>query len=79
MHIHIHNQQIKVGEIEVIDVSASANLQIGDNNQVLLYSSLEAPPSGIQIGPFPPLNPYGYMDSGLVTVPYRVKRNKAPS
>lgn len=63
MEIHIHNQQLKVGHIDVLDLSASSNLQIGDNNQVLLYSTVETSPSSIQIGPFPSLytnGSYGY-------------------
>lgn len=59
MNIHIHHQQLKVGAIDVLDLSASSNLQIGDNDQVLLYSTLETPQSGIQIGPFPSLNRSG--------------------
>jgi len=55
MNIHIHNQQLKVGCIDVLDLSASANLQIGDNDQVLLYSTIETPPTSFQIGPFPSL------------------------
>jgi|GEM_PF-496766 len=59
MKIDIHNQQLKVGDIEVIAISASSNLQVGDNDQVLLYSAVETPPSGIKIGPFPSLYPNG--------------------
>lgn len=63
MHIHIHNQQLKVGKIDVLDLSASSNLQIGDNDQVLLYSTIETTPNGIQIGPFPSITRKGTKNS----------------
>lgn len=53
MNIHIHQQQLQVGQVEIIAVSSGSNFQVGDNDQVLLYSTLEVPPNGIQIGPFP--------------------------
>lgn len=55
MNIHIHQQQLQVGQVEIIAVSSGSNFQVGDNDQVLLYSTLEVPPNGIQIGPFPRL------------------------
>lgn len=53
MNIYIQQQQLKVGEIEIIAVSSSSNFQVGDNDQVLLYSIAEDVPTSIQIGPFP--------------------------
>lgn len=55
MNIHIHQQLLQVGQVEIIAVSSGSNFQVGDNDQVLLYSTLEVPPNGIQIGPFPRL------------------------
>lgn len=53
MNIHIHHQHLNVNHIEVIDISASSNLQLGDNDQVVLYSTLDLPPDSIQCGSFP--------------------------
>lgn len=58
MNIYIQQQQLKVGEIEVIAVSSSSNFQIGDNDQVILYGIAEDVPDSIQIGPFPQFSPY---------------------
>jgi len=77
MNIHIHNQQLKVGCIDVLDLSASANLQIGDNDQVLLYSTIETSPTSIQIGPFPSLYPNGaYGPTTKTSSPFRKSKHK---
>lgn len=52
MKIIIQEQHLHVDHIEVIANSSSSNIQIGDNDQVVLYSVIESPPDGIQIGPF---------------------------
>lgn len=52
MKIVIQKQHLHVENIDVIAISSCSNLQIGDNDQVVLYSRVEAPPDGIQIGSF---------------------------
>lgn len=58
MNVYIQQQQLKVGEIEVVAVSSSSNFQIGDNDQVILYGVAEDVPDSIQIGPFPQFSSY---------------------
>ena len=53
MNIYIKQQQLNVGNIDIIAVSSSSTFQIGDNDQVILYAIAEDVPDSIQIGPFP--------------------------
>jgi len=52
MKIIIQEQHLHVEQIDVIANSSCSNIQIGDNDQVILYSCIETPPDGVQIGPF---------------------------
>lgn len=52
MKIIIEQQHLHVEKIDVIANSSCSNIQIGDNDQVVLYSVLETPPDSVQIGPF---------------------------
>jgi len=56
MNIYIQQQNLKVGNIDIIAVSSSSTFQIGDNDQVILYAISEDVPDSIQIGPFPQLS-----------------------
>lgn len=53
MKIIIQDQHLNVNNIDVVAVSSSSSVQIGDNDQVVLYSNTETPPDSLVIGPFP--------------------------
>lgn len=53
MKIIIEKQQLHVENIDVVAVSSSSTLQVGDNDQVVLFSAIDSPPDSIVIGDFP--------------------------
>ncbi|HIW33811.1 MAG TPA: hypothetical protein IAA29_13600 [Candidatus Paenibacillus intestinavium] len=52
MKIIIQEQHLHVDQVNVVANSSCSNIQVGDNDQVVLYSTIETPPDGCQIGPF---------------------------
>lgn len=66
MNIIIKQQKLVVENIEIIAVSGASNMQVGDNDQVVLYSAIETPPNYLQVGPFlPRTNMNSYSNSTL--------------
>lgn len=55
MKLHVTNHQLAVGSISLIGVSASSMLQVGDSDQVVLYSMFDTPPESVIVGPLAPL------------------------
>lgn len=55
MRLHVTNHQLAVGSISLIGVSTSSMLQIGDTDQVVLYSMFDTPPESVVIGQLAPL------------------------
>ncbi|MFF2482019.1 hypothetical protein [Paenibacillus sp. NPDC058071] len=50
----VHNGQLTVGSIEVLGVSASSSLQIGDTDRMTLCSMFDTPPESVIVGPLAP-------------------------
>jgi len=57
MNLHVTNHQLSVGSISLLGVSASSMLQIGDTDQVVLYSMFDTPPESLVVGQLVPLPP----------------------
>ncbi|MDF2835529.1 MAG: hypothetical protein K0Q63_1169 [Paenibacillus sp.] len=55
MNFEVHNHQLCVGRIEVLGVASSSLLQVGDTNQMALYSMFDTPPESVIVGPMAPL------------------------
>ncbi|WP_036708874.1 spore gernimation protein GerPD [Paenibacillus pinihumi] len=57
MKVHIENHCLSVGNIQVLGVSSSSLLQIGDTECITLYSMFDTPPESVIVGPLVPLAP----------------------
>jgi len=57
IHFNVTNHVLCVGEIEVLGVSSSSMLQVGDSDCVSLYSMFDTPPESTTFGPAAPLPP----------------------
>jgi spore germination protein PD len=55
LNFEVHNHQLCVGRIEVLGVASSSLLQVGDTNQMALYSMFDTPPESVIVGPMAPL------------------------
>ncbi|GKU79684.1 hypothetical protein [Paenibacillus sp. L3-i20] len=49
------NHCLTVGEIDILGVSSASMLQVGDTDQVALYSMFDTPPESVIVGPLAPL------------------------
>ncbi|WP_138753376.1 spore gernimation protein GerPD [Paenibacillus sinopodophylli] len=49
------NHQLSVGQIEILGVSSASMLQVGDTDNVALYSMFDTPPESVIVGPMAPL------------------------
>lgn len=59
MNFTVVNKNIQVGHIDIMGVSSSSVLLIGDTKTIALSSSFDTPPESLIIGPFVPLSPQG--------------------
>ncbi|WP_108670107.1 spore gernimation protein GerPD [Peribacillus acanthi] len=59
MELHVTNENLCVGNIQVTGVASSALFLIGDVNTIQLSSAFDTPPESLIIGPFVPLVPKG--------------------
>ncbi|WP_163101659.1 spore gernimation protein GerPD [Peribacillus alkalitolerans] len=59
MELHVTNENLCVGNIQVSGVASSALFLIGDVNTVQLSSAFDTPPESMIIGPLVPLVPKG--------------------
>ncbi|PWW05693.1 spore germination protein PD [Paenibacillus cellulosilyticus] len=50
MIFYVVNQGLQVGSIEVLGVSSSSLLQVGDNDTVSLFSMFDTPPESVVVG-----------------------------
>jgi spore germination protein PD len=50
MIFYVVNQGLQVGSIEILGVSSSSLLQVGDNDNVALYSMFDTPPESVIVG-----------------------------
>jgi spore germination protein PD len=55
MNFEVMNRELCVGSIEVLGVSSSSVLMVGDTNSIQLTSLFDTPPESLIIGPFVPL------------------------
>ena len=55
MNFEVVNRDICIGHINVLGVSSSSVLMVGDTNSIQLTSLFDTPPESLIIGPFVPL------------------------
>ncbi|KHD85904.1 spore gernimation protein GerPD [Heyndrickxia ginsengihumi] len=55
MELNVVNREINVEQIEIIGVSASSVLLVGDVNTIQQASTFDTPAESLIIGPFVPL------------------------
>lgn len=48
------NHCLSVGQIEILGFSSASLLQVGDTDQVALYSMFDTPPESVIVGPLAP-------------------------
>ncbi|GGD65511.1 hypothetical protein [Paenibacillus nasutitermitis] len=54
---HVVNHSLCVGSIQLTAVASASILQVGDSEQINLYSMFDTPPESLIIGPIAPLAP----------------------
>jgi spore germination protein PD len=54
LYFKVVNHLLSVGQIEVLGVSSASMLQVGDTDNVALYSMFDTPPESVVIGPMAP-------------------------
>ncbi|WP_409304606.1 spore gernimation protein GerPD [Peribacillus sp. SCS-155] len=59
MELNITNCRLTVGSIDILAVSASSLVLIGDTQTIQLASAFDTPPESLIIGPTVPFNPVG--------------------
>ncbi|MDQ8736666.1 hypothetical protein [Paenibacillus sp. LHD-38] len=55
LQFKVINHYLSVGQIEILGVSSASMLQVGDTDNVALYSMFDTPPESIIVGPLAPL------------------------
>lgn len=55
IHFTVINHSVSVGQIEILGVSSASMLQVGDTNDVALYSMFDTPPESVIVSPFAPM------------------------
>lgn len=59
MELNVVNRELCVNSIQLIGLSASSLLLVGDANTIQLASTFDTPAESLIIGPFVPLAPKG--------------------
>ncbi|MFX3633633.1 MAG: hypothetical protein ACE3L7_25105 [Candidatus Pristimantibacillus sp.] len=54
INFQVHNHSLCVGTIEILGVSSSSLLQVGDSDCITLYSMFDTPPESVIVGPIAP-------------------------
>lgn len=54
LYFKVVNHLLSVGQIEILGVSSASMLQVGDTDNVALYSMFDTPPESVVIGPLAP-------------------------
>lgn len=62
IQLNVTNDVLQVDHIEVLGVASASMLQIGDTDQVVLYSVFDTPPESVIVGPLAPLPEVGDLD-----------------
>jgi len=65
MNIIIQQQKLTVGHMDIVAVAGASSVQVGDNEQVTLYSISESPPDFLQLGAF--------LSSDIINTAYKSK------
>jgi len=55
MIFYVVNYELSVGSIEVLGVSSSSLLQVGDDDTISLFSMFDTPAESMIVGPLAPL------------------------
>lgn len=55
IRFNVVNHSLTVGQIDILGVSSASMFQIGDTDQVSLYSMFDTPPESVIVGPVAPL------------------------
>ncbi|WP_062105309.1 hypothetical protein [Bacillus niameyensis] len=55
MILNVVNRELSVGNIDIMGVTTSSLLLIGDANMIQLASTFDTPPESLIIGPFEPI------------------------
>lgn len=59
MDYQVTNENICVGKIDVLSISSSSLLLVGDSQTIQLAASFDTPPESLILGPLVPLAPKG--------------------
>ncbi|WP_019240419.1 MULTISPECIES: hypothetical protein [Bacillus] len=59
MNYHVTNENLCVGKIDILSISSSSLLLVGDSQTIQLASSFDTPPESLILGPLVPLAPKG--------------------
>ncbi|WP_230504921.1 spore gernimation protein GerPD [Sutcliffiella rhizosphaerae] len=59
MIFQVANHNLQVGHIDILGVSSSSILLVGDTQNICLSSYFDTPPEALIIGPFVPLTTEG--------------------
>ncbi|MCU9612475.1 spore gernimation protein GerPD [Caldibacillus lycopersici] len=59
MIFEVTNHDLCVGKINILGVSSSSLVLVGDTNSIQLVSAFDTPPESLIIGPLVPLAPGG--------------------
>ena len=54
IRFHVTNHALTVGQIDILGVSSASMLQVGDTDNVILYSMFDTPPESVIVGPLAP-------------------------
>ena len=57
IQFHVVNHALCVGGIQMTAVASASMVQIGDAEQINLYSMFDTPPESLIVGPLAPLSP----------------------
>jgi spore germination protein PD len=55
VNLTVINHSLAVGSIQMSAVASASILQIGDTEQITLYSMFDTPPESVIVGPLAPL------------------------
>ena len=59
MNYHVTNENLCVGKIDILSISSSSLLLVGDSQTIQLASSFDTPPESLILVPLVPLAPKG--------------------
>ncbi|CAM4235109.1 hypothetical protein [Paenibacillus tarimensis] len=65
MQVHIINHSLTVGTIQIVDVSSSSLVQVGDTDRISLYSYSDSPADSLVRLPLAPLGAPDPLDEQL--------------